>query len=743
MLSPSGSAENRNKGLILMKWTSGVLLLTIQVLAASLGAGAAPGALSPTDGKWHHTRNTAGERPAATTLKLSEEAWRRGDRSGRLDLLKKALDEGLFEGVVRLELGEMLHEENPARSVELILPLLRSAPTHEMKEGAFAILENSVDSGLDAVKLKALKKISHLSRSFRRRLGVLTADAARPSDRRLLVRAISTKNYDLPSLRAARKLLEVNHLNLEEMWHVAQSLYRHALYPEAAPILRELATHRGQKKRRRSEAAYLLGRCLFRQAEYSKARSWYLRALKSASDRERRASLQVHIARCYELEGDLNQAIVNARQAVLTRRSDARRLFLARLRLRTHRPDLAALGISRISSSSKRSRGALLMALFSMAEGKNEAAMNSLRRVSSSTWKGPAGVIEAEIQLEERRPAKALRALRRSANHLDAFWTWRARQTMKKLPAETVGPWRAGLRLRSQDATSAGFRALREWALLEFDRASRTEISRLLATRRPSAAESAPREIRGLAGKLFRAGLSRLALRWDPEGFPKDSPGASLWTATQARDFPQLAIRFGDRAWRQWGSDFPIDSADPRLLAALYPLPHPETLQKAVKGRHFLHQHLLAAIAREESRWNPRALSVVGARGLLQLMPATADGAAKREGLNSPNSSDLFQWELNLRLGASELEDLLRHFQGFSPAAIAAYNAGTDQAELWKAQCGDSCSMEQYVLTIGFDATRDYTADVLLAESVYELMERNAELRVSSGPPPPTGQSTR
>jgi len=725
-----------------MKWTSGVLLLTIQVLAASLSAGAAPGALSPTDGKWHHTRNTAGERPAATTLKLSEEAWRRGDRSGRLDLLKKALDEGLFEDVVRLELGEMLHEENPARSVELILPLLRSAPTHEMKEGAFAILENSVDSGLDPMKLMSLRKISHLSRSFRRRLGVLTADATESSDRRLLVHAISTKNYDLPSLRAARKLLQINNLTPEESWHVAETLYRHALYSEAAPILRELAAHRSQKKQRRSDVAYLLGRCLFRQTEYSKARSWYLKALSVCSDTEARASLQVHIARCYELEGDLNQAIVNARQAVLTRSSDARSLFLARLRLRTHRPDLAALGISRVPSPSKRSRGALLMALFSMAEGKNEAGLDFLRKVSSSTWRGPAGVLQAGIRLEEQQTAKALQALRRSANHLDAFWTWRARQTMKKLPAETVGPWRAGLRLRSQDATSAGFRALREWALLEFDSASRTAINRLLAARRPSAAESAPREIHGLAGKLFRAGLSRLALRWDPKGFPKDSPGTSLWTATQARDFPQLAIRFGDRAWRQWGSDFPIDSADPRLLAALYPLPHPEALQKAVRGRHFLHQHLLAAIAREESRWDPRALSVVGARGLLQLMPATAQRAAAREGLQAPSPSELFQRESNLQLGASELENLLRHFQGFSPAAIAAYNAGTDQAELWKAQCGDSCSMERYILTIGFDATRNYTADVLLAESVYELMERNAAPRASSAPPPPTGQSS-
>ena len=384
-----------------------------------------------------------------------------------------------------------------------------------------------------------------------------------------------------------------------------------------------------------------------------------------------------------------------------------------------------------------------MMALFSLSAGKNDEGLSFLQRVSSSSWKGPAGVLQAGIYLKEKKSSAALEVLRRSSRRLNGFWTWRARLLMEKLPREVLGKWRKELRMRSRETSPSGLRALREWAILEFEDSIRGEIRGLIAAEKPSAPEPSPTEIKGLAGELHQAGLTRLALRWDPRSYPNDTPGKSLWSAIQAHNFPRRALRMGDQAWRQWASDFPPDSADLRLLEALYPLPHPEDLRRAIVGRSFLHWPLLAAVAREESRWDPQALSAVGARGLLQLMPATAEKAARREGIESPRPSDLFQRKLNLRLGASELENLLRHFDGFSPAAIAAYNAGTDQAELWQLQCGKNCPMENYVLMIGFDATRNYTADVLLAEAVHELRERNAALREPSAPLPATGESAR
>lgn len=703
---------------------------------------ASPTPPSSADGGWRHTKNRLAGPSDPSALLESEEAWTRGAHDERLRLLESALKEGIFEDIVRLELAEMILGEDPERSVQLISPLLRSAPTDEMKAGALEILESAANFGLDPDRLREVRKISHLSRSFRRRLDVLTAEPDTSSGRRILLRAISKTNYDLPSLRAAEKLLQLKDLSASEKLSIAEVLYRHALYSRARPILEELSSHPGRRLRL-SKVRYLLGRCHFRMGDYAAARSWYLKALETTSAKEERASLQVHIARCFELEGDLNQAILHARSAVLSRGSDPRKLFLARLRLRTHRPDLAALGISRIRSSSRRSRGALLMALFSMAKKDSPEALRHLREVSSPSWTGAASILEAEIQLERGKAAEALKILRRHAFRLDPFWTWRARLLMEKLPAEIVKDWREDLRRRSRESSAAGERGLREWAILEFEDSGRKEVRRRLAVERPSSPEAQPEKIRGIAGKLHRVGLRRLAMRWDPGSYPAGSAAESLWSATQAREFPRPAILLADHAWRQWGSEIPSDCADPRLMEVLYPLPHPEDLAQAVSGYHFLQEPLLAAIAREESRWDPHALSAVGARGLLQLMPATALAAAAREGLTPPRASDLFRRRLNLRLGASELEKLLRKFDGFRPSAIAAYNAGTDQAELWRLQCGEECSVEKYVLMIGFDATRSYTADVLLAESIYELKVRNARLRETSAPRPATAESGR
>jgi len=691
-------------------------LLGLSILALAGLAGAA-GRDPGRDTEWHFTSNEVPLRSDAALLRQAE-ALGDGDPR-RVALLEKALQNGGFEAVVRLELAEMLCVSDPDRAVRLVLELLRSGQTSQIRKGALETIEKAAGTGLSPEEIQLVgKEIPRLRRSSRRRLQVALAEAADTKGRKLLDHAISRQSTDLPALRAARKLLALEDLVPVERLHVAEVLYRHALYAEAIPLFEALIEDPTLKKKR-SHISYLLGRCFFRRGEYEKARSSYHLALRHAPGSETRASLEVHIARCFELEGALDQAILHARQAVLDRSSDARRLFLARLRLRTHRPDLAALGISRIRSSSRRSRGALLTALFSMASGQRKEALHHLAAVGSRIWKGPAGVLAASIHLEEGNAAAVLKVLRRVSARLDPFWMWRARLLMTKIPGETTDAWRNEMRKRSMEDSSAGLRALREWATLEFRQEVREEIRTVLAGRRPLGEAPAPEEIRGLAGKLYRANLPELALKWDPGSFPAGNAAETLWSAAAARDFPWLAIRLGDRAWRQWGSDFPPESMDPRLLEALYPLPQPGDLETAVAGCRLLRLPLLAGIAREESRWDPHALSAVGARGLLQLMPATAREAARREGLSLPEPSDLFQRKLNLRLGASEIEDLLRHFGAFTPAAVSAYNAGTDQAELWKLQCGESCSVEAYVLMIGFDATRHYTQDVLLSEVLY------------------------
>jgi soluble lytic murein transglycosylase len=153
-------------------------------------------------------------------------------------------------------------------------------------------------------------------------------------------------------------------------------------------------------------------------------------------------------------------------------------------------------------------------------------------------------------------------------------------------------------------------------------------------------------------------------------------------------------------------------------------------MQRAVGDGH-VPWSLVAAVAREESRWNPEAVSSVGARGLMQLMPATAAGLSTRLEQATGAPTDLFDPSVALRLGTAELQRLLDEFDGFTPAVVAAYNAGEAQARLWLDQCGTGCDETSYVAAISFGATRSYTADVLWAASMYRELDGESKLVVT------------
>lgn len=155
------------------------------------------------------------------------------------------------------------------------------------------------------------------------------------------------------------------------------------------------------------------------------------------------------------------------------------------------------------------------------------------------------------------------------------------------------------------------------------------------------------------------------------------------------------------------------------LRHALYPLPFSSTVTRAA-AMHDLPWTLLAGVAREESRWNPKVVSKVGARGLMQLMPATAVAAGAANGRPEILPDDLFEPFISLDLGAAELGRLLAVFNGNRAAAVAAYNAGEAQARLWLDQCGDRCSEPRFLAQVSFSVTRSYTEAVLGAAAVYE-----------------------
>jgi soluble lytic murein transglycosylase len=115
------------------------------------------------------------------------------------------------------------------------------------------------------------------------------------------------------------------------------------------------------------------------------------------------------------------------------------------------------------------------------------------------------------------------------------------------------------------------------------------------------------------------------------------------------------------------------------VVHAYLPLPWRESFRSAAQEAG-IEPWLLAAVGRQESTFNPRARSPRGAMGVLQLMPATAGGIASALGVDG--RPDLYDPEVNLRLGAHELARLIRKY-GEIEVALAAYNAGETRARRW------------------------------------------------------------
>lgn len=158
----------------------------------------------------------------------------------------------------------------------------------------------------------------------------------------------------------------------------------------------------------------------------------------------------------------------------------------------------------------------------------------------------------------------------------------------------------------------------------------------------------------------------------------------------------------------------------PDLWWAAYPQAFPAEVERAAE-RSGVAPELLLAVMREESGFQPDARSVVGARGLVQLMPATGQRLATRLGVTLSSADELFEPARNLELGAAYLAELLERFQGRVSAAVASYNAGPEAVQRWLGQNG-GLDDDAFVESIPYDQTRSYAKRVLRSFRNYQTL---------------------
>jgi len=168
------------------------------------------------------------------------------------------------------------------------------------------------------------------------------------------------------------------------------------------------------------------------------------------------------------------------------------------------------------------------------------------------------------------------------------------------------------------------------------------------------------------------------------------------------------------------------DSLLPReLRLALYPWPWRDTIRSEAV-RFDVDPYLLTAVIREESRFDPDAISAASARGLTQFVWLTAKRVAAELGLGRIVPEDLYRPELSISLGAAYLAELLHRFGGREHQAVAAYNAGPAQALLWQTYCYGR-EVPEYFTKTGFVQTRGYLRKVLGSRAQYEELYGEGE----------------
>jgi soluble lytic murein transglycosylase len=131
--------------------------------------------------------------------------------------------------------------------------------------------------------------------------------------------------------------------------------------------------------------------------------------------------------------------------------------------------------------------------------------------------------------------------------------------------------------------------------------------------------------------------------------------------------------------------------------------------------------HFAYAIIRAESLFDPAAISPVGARGLMQLMPATAESLAPAVAMARFEPDVLFQPEANVRLGITLLGRLLARYPGRPHLAMAAYNAGPEAVGRWVDDFG-RLPEDEFVESIPYTETRGYVMKVTSFWRTYDAL---------------------
>ena len=291
-------------------------------------------------------------------------------------------------------------------------------------------------------------------------------------------------------------------------------------------------------------------------------------------------------------------------------------------------------------------------------------------------------------------------------------------------------------RLGRDDEAQALYRQVSvEWPMTYYGQLSERRLRRPLRVGRDQRENGANQALHVPASPAFRTNVHfQKAIELSALDFRREAAEELLLVKAQYGDQPRTLYALARHMLDVWDYQSPIViatrhfreplkrrriSLDSPLWRMAYPTGYLPTIRRYAGPR--VDPFLVAGIVREESLYDPEALSAVGAVGLMQLMPETANRVALRLGLGTLDREDLLNGDMNIRLGVEYVRELLRDYRGNLIRAVAAYNAGPDAVNRWIAKYGNR-DPDEFVELISYRETRRYVKRVLTSYRIYRTL---------------------
>ena len=162
---------------------------------------------------------------------------------------------------------------------------------------------------------------------------------------------------------------------------------------------------------------------------------------------------------------------------------------------------------------------------------------------------------------------------------------------------------------------------------------------------------------------------------------------------------------------------------------SLFPRPYWPDLKRSSDDNR-LDPYLVASLIRQESEFNPGAVSSANALGLMQLLPSVGKKLAKETKMRGFSYSMLLTPEVNLRLGTRYFRHMLDKYDGTVEYALAAYNAGSDRVSDWRGHSSFR-DIQEFVESIPFTQTREYVQAIVRNAAIYRRLYRDAAVEAA------------